>query len=149
RSGTSHRAAEPQSHREKERQRERETESRRGGEMGAHFLSVSPSLRLSVPPSPCLCVSVSLWHSLTPKVVRFDLEVELRRELDNAWIIRRGEAGELTWRYRRIAFDADVRKPQRIEDDRIGYGVHFLEVGPVEQIEGVEDELDPERAVSV
>src|SRR5262245_1845774 len=77
------------------------------------------------------------------------LEVELRRELDNAWIIRRGEAGDLTWRYRRIAFDADIRKPQRIEDDRIGYGVHLLEVGPVKQIEGVEDELDPKRAVSV
>src|SRR5262249_45704784 len=90
-----------------------------------------------------------LWHCLSSKVMRFDLEAELRRELDNSWIIRRGEAREPTWRYRRIAFDADIRKPRRIEDDRIGYVVHFLEVGPVEQIEGVEDELDPERAVSV
>src|SRR5215475_1294363 len=77
------------------------------------------------------------------------LEVELQPELDSTWIIRRGEAGELTCRYRRIAFDADILKPQWIEDDRIGYAVHFFEVGPIEQIEGVEDDLEAKRAVSV
>src|SRR5262245_32936113 len=80
--------------------------------------------------------------------VDMELEVELQPELDDAWIIRRGESGELACRYRRIAFDADIRKLQWIEGGRVGDVVHFLEVGPIEQIESVEDDLDPERAVS-
>src|SRR5215813_3861864 len=40
------------------------------------------------------------------------LAVELRPQLENAWVIRRGEARELARRYPRTAFDADIRKPQ-------------------------------------
>src|SRR5215471_3691384 len=76
------------------------------------------------------------------------LEVELQPELDNARVIRRGEAGELVRRHGFIALDADIREPYRIENRRIGYVVHVFEVGPVEQIEGVDDEFEPERAVS-
>src|SRR5499426_605779 len=78
------------------------------------------------------------------------LEVELHRELDNAWFIRRGEARELARRYLRTAFDADIRKPQLIEEERaVGHAIHLLEVGPVEEIESVKDELEPERVVAV
>src|SRR5262249_15001997 len=81
---------------------------------------------------------------------KFDmtLEVELQPELDSARLICRGEAGELAWRRRRTAFDSDIREHHWIEDSRVGDVVHIPEVGPVEQIESVEDDLDPERAVS-
>src|SRR5262247_1910747 len=76
------------------------------------------------------------------------LEVELHRELDNAWFIRRGEARELARRYLRTAFDADIRKPQLIEEERaVGHAIHLLEVGPVEEIESVKVEFDPDRVV--
>src|SRR5262245_42455301 len=76
------------------------------------------------------------------------LEVELRPELNNAWVIRRGEARELARRYPRTAFDADIRKPQLIEEERaVGHAIHLLEVGPVEEVEGVKDEFDPDRVV--
>src|SRR5262245_63308458 len=77
------------------------------------------------------------------------LEVELQPELDNARIISRSESGELVRRHGLIALDADIREPHRIENRRIGYVVHVFEVGPVERIEGVEDEFEPERTVSV
>ena len=111
----------------------------------------SADLRMDIVPYRVMTLKngADFVQFVTTNWTKSSLEVELQPELDSAWIIRRGEAGELTWRYRRITFDADIRKPQRIEDEGIGYGVHFLEVGPVEQIEGVEDELDPERAVSV
>src|SRR5882672_4888724 len=113
--------------------------------MGAHFLSLPLSFCPSVSPSLCpsvllsfyLCVSVSLWHGLSSKVVRFDLEVELRPELNNARRIRRREAKELARRVLRTARDANVRKPKLIEEERAaGDVIHILEVGPVEEIEG-------------
>src|SRR5262249_21885833 len=76
------------------------------------------------------------------------LEVELRPNLNNAWFIRRGEARELVRRYPRTAFDADIRKPQLIEEEHaVGHAIHLLEVGPVEDVESIKDELDPERVV--
>src|SRR5215468_1530133 len=82
---------------------------------------------------------------------KFDmsLEVELQPELDNARIISRSESGELVRRHGFIALDADIRELHRIENRRIGYVVHVFEVGPVEQIEGVDDDFEPERTVSV
>src|SRR5262249_29161642 len=76
------------------------------------------------------------------------LEVDLRSELNNARRIRRGEATELGRRVIRNAFDANASKPVLTEGDRAGGdSIHILEVGPVEEIEGVEDEFDPERTV--
>ena len=45
------------------------------------------------------------------------LKVELHTELNNAWLIRRGEAGKLARRSLRAAFDADIRNPQLIRCD--------------------------------
>src|SRR5262249_13933303 len=100
--------------------------------------------------SSSLCVSVSLWHSCCPKVVRFDLEVELQSELNNARLISRGEAGKLARRFIRTAFDADIRYPQLIQEERpVGHIIHSFEVGLVEEIECVEDQLELERVVGV
>src|SRR5215471_18349926 len=77
-------------------------------------------------------------------------EVEFQPELNNARVIRRCEARELARWYLRTAFDADIRKPQLIEEERaVGHAIHLLEVGPVEEIESVKDELEPERVVTV
>src|SRR5262249_33754825 len=87
-------------------------------------------------------------HGCPPKVACFDLEVELHPDLNNARRVRRGEATELACPVLRNACYANVRKPELIEEESAaGDAVHILEVGPVEEIEGVEDEFDPDRAV--
>src|SRR5262245_14470187 len=78
------------------------------------------------------------------------LKVELHPELNDAWLISRGEAGKLARRFPRTAFDADIRNPQLIEVERAaGHVIHSLEVGPVEEIESVEDKFELERVVVV
>src|SRR5262245_5312262 len=78
------------------------------------------------------------------------LKVKLHPELNYAWLISRGEARKLARRYLRTAFDADVRHPQLIEEERAaGHVIHCLEVGTIEEIESVEDEFERERVVGV
>src|SRR5262245_58099434 len=103
--------------REKERWRDRETERRKENALPSLCLSVPQSLRLSVSLSPRLCVFVSLWHSRYLKVGRFELEVELRPDLDNAWFKRRGEAAELACRVLQNASEANIRSPRLIEEE--------------------------------
>src|SRR5262249_58021031 len=57
---------------------------------------------------------------------------------------------KLACRVVRFASDASIRFPQLTEEERAaGDVIYLLEVGPVEEVEGVEDEFDPGRFVGV
>src|SRR5215475_7965860 len=134
--------------RERKTRRQGDKETRRQEEK--HLFSLSPRLLVSlsprplVPLSPCLCSM-----SPSPRVTRFDLEGKLRPELKDAWRERRGEAAEFVWLVLQFASEANTTLfPQLIEAERaVGDIVHFLEVGPIEEIERVEHEFERERLV--
>src|SRR5262245_8304587 len=77
-----------------------------------------------------------------------ELKVELHLQLNSARRIRRGEAAERACRVVRFAKDANISFPHLTEEERAaGDVIHILEVGPVEEVEGVEDEFEPRPLV--
>ena len=82
--------------------------------------------------------------------VAIDLKIKLQPELNNAWFISRSETGKLVCRSTRGSRNANIRKSQLIEEERaVGQIIHLFEVGSVEDIESVEDQLEVERIVGV